>query len=573
MPKSCFVVMPIGESESAEHRHFRVLYEEIAPVLRQRGYDVKRVDDIHRGGAITKDIVLSLGQSDLVIADLTNVNPNVMYELGVRHALRGKGTILVFDKDKSKVQKVPFDVNSYRYIEYLGKLEGIGTFKRKLDECISQLESSHIADFKDSPVHDWFPTLPVNVILEASKSSSAPLRRTIKQLQTRVSQYEKAYGTEIHNQEDLAAPISRIDAAIYDAEEGIFPASLYEAAQAAFDRRNVANFLKVIRTIVARNVRVSPAQFVSLSKMAGLLTLNNVAKAILDHGVELFPREEQLAVARLQSLAHSDNPGEIKRSIVLISKYLNIRDEKGVINLKASSITQELDLTLVVVLLDAYHREGLDKEALEIARSLLDLFPNKCIVNRNYARALEKNGRLKEAMSFYRAAILVDDADDESAVWLGNQLHNCGRSREAAEAYALACILDPSDADNFSQLMEELAVCHLKQMDLGIEERIDDDANKIYNLDIVLMAFRCATSCRVIGDATLARLNRTVRKLEIEQPGQQDERLTRDERLKIARNVFASIRSDLTRSGTDYKFDFAEGGNGFGTSTDSGKVG
>ena len=553
MPKSCFVIMPIGGSDS---EHFRAIFEQFAPVLRQRGYDeVVRADDVQKGGAITKDIVKRLGEADLVIADLTNLNPNVMYELGVRHALRGLGTIMVLDENKTPA--IPFDLSAYRVIKFVGELKGIARLREQLDAHLVEFGDTNTADVKDNPVHDWFPTLPPNVILKASESSDAPLREIISQLQSRLSKYEKTYGTEIGDRESPVSPLSHIETAISDADAGILPSALFETAQSAFDNREVAQFLKVVKTVVERNVRVGPDRFGQLSFMARLLTLDNVQKAILAHAVELYPRAKQLAATRMTALAHSDDPGDVQQAIDLIPRFLNIRDKDGVVNLETAPNREGLDLSLIAVLLDAYYRAGLNKEALGMAGSLLKLYPHTSVANRNYARALEKSGRIREAMSYYREAVLVDDVNDSSAVWLGNELHNRDRPRHAAEAYALACVLDPADATNFSHLMDELADCHLNEAYAGVGKESDEVANDIFNLEIVLLAFRCAVSCPGVGNEALERLNHTVRKLETEPP-EQHPRLTRAERLEFARRVYTALKSELTTKGTNYDFDGAE---------------
>src|SRR4051812_13418482 len=106
-PKSCFMVMPIKKENSDEHRHYRALYEQfLKPVLESLDYEVTRADEVHKGGAVTKDVIVRLSEADLVIADITGLNPNVFYELGVRHSLRGRGTVIVVDE--LRTESIPF---------------------------------------------------------------------------------------------------------------------------------------------------------------------------------------------------------------------------------------------------------------------------------------------------------------------------------------------------------------------------------------------------------------------------------------------------------------------------------
>lgn len=88
--------------------------------------EVIRADDVALPGSITTDIITRLMNSDYVVADITFPNPNVFYELGLRHACK-VGTLLI--KDRS-APRVPFDVSHLRHIEYVyspGGLKALST--------------------------------------------------------------------------------------------------------------------------------------------------------------------------------------------------------------------------------------------------------------------------------------------------------------------------------------------------------------------------------------------------------------------------------------------------------------
>ena len=168
MGQDCFVIMPIRPIGSEEYDHFRALYEEvIRPPLAALGFNVVRADDSVRTGSITKEIVGLLASSALVVADITDLNPNVFYELGVRHTLRRRGTIILMDKSRTKI---PFDLTPYRVIEFDGgSLKGAGDLRRQLDAFASALasDSAEEPEASDSPVHDWLQVLPADVVATA----------------------------------------------------------------------------------------------------------------------------------------------------------------------------------------------------------------------------------------------------------------------------------------------------------------------------------------------------------------------------------------------------------------------
>ena len=91
MAYHAFVVMPYGTKEEIDFN--RVYGELIKPALEGAGFQVFRADEEMRAGDIRTDMFQELLLADLVVADLSIDNPNVWYELGVRHALRARGVI------------------------------------------------------------------------------------------------------------------------------------------------------------------------------------------------------------------------------------------------------------------------------------------------------------------------------------------------------------------------------------------------------------------------------------------------------------------------------------------------
>ena len=112
--KSCFIISPIGEPDTPERkRNDDVRDYIIKESMSAIGYEAVRADEIDQAGAITSQITQHLFEDDLVIADLTGHNPNVFYELAVRHATR-KPFVQIIQKDMS----IPFDVQGMRLIFY-----------------------------------------------------------------------------------------------------------------------------------------------------------------------------------------------------------------------------------------------------------------------------------------------------------------------------------------------------------------------------------------------------------------------------------------------------------------------
>ena len=107
-------------------------------------------------------------------------------------------------------------------------------------------------------------------------------------------------------------------------------------------------------------------------------------------------------------------------------------------------------------MLDAYHRDGEHKEALEITNSLVEQFPENTIALRNQARAMNKLGGFATdaILETYRKAVIVKFPGDYSALWYGSFLSDIGRLVDSVEAHVYACTLDLDDPECFSRLAQ-----------------------------------------------------------------------------------------------------------------------
>jgi hypothetical protein len=116
MPKTCFVVGPIGDAGSPTRGHADWLLDEIiAPVFAEyfKEFDVIRSDKIAQPGMINSQVINHLLDAELVIADMSLLNANAFYEMGIRH-MAVKPIIHMFRAG----EVIPFDVNPYRAIKF-----------------------------------------------------------------------------------------------------------------------------------------------------------------------------------------------------------------------------------------------------------------------------------------------------------------------------------------------------------------------------------------------------------------------------------------------------------------------
>lgn len=113
----CFVIMPFGRKPDAANRLIdfdRIYAEIVAPAVEAAGLAVLRADEEKSGGFIHKLMYERILLSEFAIADVTLLNANVYYELGVRHAVRPSSTVLTMSEGSA----LPFDVGALRALPY-----------------------------------------------------------------------------------------------------------------------------------------------------------------------------------------------------------------------------------------------------------------------------------------------------------------------------------------------------------------------------------------------------------------------------------------------------------------------
>lgn len=162
MKPHVFVAMPFGAKPGHDGQliDFNLVYKEyIKPALEAAGLEVFRADEERRAGDIIIDMFQELLIADLVVVDLTIDNPNVWYELGVRHALRARGVILVQGSRPNN----PFDSYAQRRLFY--NVQGGGPDPATVENDrrnLTEMAKATMASWhgrKESPIYHLMPNL------------------------------------------------------------------------------------------------------------------------------------------------------------------------------------------------------------------------------------------------------------------------------------------------------------------------------------------------------------------------------------------------------------------------------
>lgn len=178
----CFVIIGYGPKTSYADGKVRTLnldetYEDlILPVFKSLGIECYRAIDKNLTGSIDKAMLHDIKDADIALVDISTLNANVMWELGVRHALKPHHTIMICERKQTK--ELPFDINHFPIHEYVHTEEGIphreiDRFRSHLTRVVQGILNQEPKEI-DSPVHTF-----LNDELEEKAESADSFATTI----------------------------------------------------------------------------------------------------------------------------------------------------------------------------------------------------------------------------------------------------------------------------------------------------------------------------------------------------------------------------------------------------------
>ncbi len=156
----CFYISPIGDEDS-EHREHADLFlgSIVEPALEEFDLKVIRADKIGKAGMITAQVLEYILRSKLVVADLSYHNPNVFYELSLRHACRLPTVQII-----RKCDNIPFDLDQFRTIpvdtaSIFTMVPKLQTYKAEIATQVRMALKD--PDSVDNPISTYYPNLKV----------------------------------------------------------------------------------------------------------------------------------------------------------------------------------------------------------------------------------------------------------------------------------------------------------------------------------------------------------------------------------------------------------------------------
>ena len=173
--KKCFVIMPFGKKKDVDGYEVdfdHVYHELIYKAVKELGVDCERCDEIIGTGSIHKKMFRGIFDADVAVVDITSLNPNVFYELGVRHSLHKSVTLVI---RRNSNLPIPFNISGMSILGYdIDSDDHLESSRKKIRDIIRNgLDAPSI----DSIVHDILDDLKVEKRSKPIETTEEELRQ------------------------------------------------------------------------------------------------------------------------------------------------------------------------------------------------------------------------------------------------------------------------------------------------------------------------------------------------------------------------------------------------------------
>lgn len=256
----CFIITPIGDDTDPIRRHIEGIIEAaIRPALKDK-YELVVAHKISEPGSITKQIISEIYSCKLAIANLTNRNPNVMYELAFRHSM-GKPVIMIAEKGTP----LPADIIMERTIFYQNDAQGVLELKENIIEAESKIDFSKTC----SPIYDVIQEQ--NRDAQIVKISEAQFSGSANEENTNILKYILQKLNSLEDSVQTIRPLSQV------VEEPTFPrkkifAFHYTANSRPYQKEKLDYRLKKV-SVVDENVIVRDTHIDEANKEVMILSI------------------------------------------------------------------------------------------------------------------------------------------------------------------------------------------------------------------------------------------------------------------------------------------------------------
>lgn len=479
--------MPFGSSSPELKKKFDGVYKGIiVPAVQEAGYEPIREDILASPGSIPKSIVKKLAESQMVVADLTGINPNVFYELGIRHVLSKSGTVLMI----SKGETIPFDNASHRVIQYTNELADLDDIHQQIVTAIVNRENN--IENADNIVHDTFPRLPIDIVSFFEQSMQD---NKYNELQKNISELTKE-NKQLRNRLALSGIMDDVaNVRIQRSVKEIIAEAKFAIQKSGKEalihlRQFMANneidkFVNYLEDVMEAGYLSEDdyIQIQDLCESSGYLPLE---LAVMERAMDLFPNSN--TVIRTLSDVYTRMPlQETKfKGVQIIENVLDIKKVNE--NYVLATANRNIDKYNLATLFNAYGRLDLYERTISVCESYeaLDL-PLLPLIIRNKADAYGRLKKIDKAQEAYKSLLELDYYNDTNHAFYASFLADIGEYVSAYHEREIATILDLNDPNRFKNLAIEILNYNYVRRDEKIIEKLAASDNVFHYIMPIFM--------------------------------------------------------------------------------------
>ncbi|MBQ1291142.1 MAG: tetratricopeptide repeat protein [Lachnospiraceae bacterium] len=442
-----YVIMPYGGDDQAKAAEYNMVYFGLikAAVSKyDKNMDVQRQDYTSEGGHIMRNVISNIAESDLVIADLSDQNWNVAYELGLRHVMRKFGTILMC----SDQTQLPYDIEHLNVLIYPADWKN--HFEETTDQIAAAIRRALAKERPDSPVFDIFSALPDNLTemlsstndeeqkrlmelneeLKAAKEETERLRRRIEDAGLNEA--------DVKEDKDLVGIFrTAVKNRIYNSDAAV--AKLRELEQAQ-DYEGFADFLAK----VLQNGFLDETDCLNITRLCRRMNVPDITRTYLETVINFYPENEELRAYLADE--YSQDYHNRDRALSLVNESLGIRRKDGRYDLTKKTRSARL----LAAMFNVYVRLKKYDDVIEIGNLLLQTeVKNRSLVLRNMTTAYLNTDQYEEAGKCVDLLIETDPRADLNYHTQFKYLATMEDYKGAYQALEKCISLEPSDSDYY----------------------------------------------------------------------------------------------------------------------------
>ncbi len=469
--KICYAIMPYGSTSQDLQDHYELVFQLlIKNPAEAQGYQVIREDHLGQPGDITRNIMRHLAEGALVVADVSGLNWNVAYELGVRHALVKGGTILLCDNET----KMPFDISNLKVIVY-NRQSPVSRLKSVQEEMTLAIQHREEEPMDpDNIIHDIYPFEDFMISyleggdadMQAQMISMSEQLEKLKQENSRL-RARLAQGGLAEDEEEKVLDIgASIEQALQSMEYSgtRLTYTLRDAlAEEHPDYQKIGNILKMGLT----EGYLTEANFRSLYFMFRRKNIPQLTSLILEVAAQRFPYS--LDFKSYLADLYSDSYQTRDKALRYANEVLQVSVEDGVY----TTDCRKIDSDQLASCLNAYIGLGRYDIIIQIAPQLMEILPkHREMLMRNLAVAYRQIGEVTKQYEILTRLLNEYPSNDVNHYRVYQYYNTNGDNDQAYYQMEVASALDPDDLDYIFGLAGYIMDYRMAHNDSGMRTKL-----------------------------------------------------------------------------------------------------